>query len=125
MKRDDLAELHYIAAFGNVPLILSHGILCRFRAAKLLQQDVSDPEVQRIRAEKDVPNGLNLHRYANVYINGRNKMLSKVLTTSSNVCLLRVSCDILELPGAVIADQNAASNYVYFDSSPRGLRLIN
>ncbi|MGV3617853.1 MAG: DarT ssDNA thymidine ADP-ribosyltransferase family protein [Fimbriimonas sp.] len=125
MKRHDLAELHYIAAFENVPLILTHGILCRVRAARLLQQDVSDPQVQKIRAAKNVPNGLNLHRYANVYVNGRNKMLWKVLTTHSNVCLLRISCDILDLPGAVIADENAASNYVYFDSSPRGLRLIN
>jgi ssDNA thymidine ADP-ribosyltransferase, DarT len=39
--------------------------------------------------------------------------------------VLRVSCDVLDLPGAIVADGNASSDYTRFLSSPEGLSAIN
>jgi len=41
------------------------------------------------------------------------------------VAVLAVSTDVLDLPGVVIADQNAASKYVRFFASPGGLDYLH
>jgi hypothetical protein len=41
------------------------------------------------------------------------------------VCVLRVSAAVLDLPGVVIADGNAASQYTAFWPSPSGLKNVN
>lgn len=41
-------------------------------------------------------------------------MLHKRLAEMNDLCVLRVSTQVLELAGAVITDQNAASDYVRF-----------
>lgn len=61
---------------------------------------------------KTVPGGLRLHQYANLYFHARNPMLSA--RRHEDVCVLRIAVQVLALPGAVITDQNAASNYVRF-----------
>jgi hypothetical protein len=80
--------------------------------------------IQDLRAKKKVPGGLALHDYANLYFNGRNKMMAAKRPQHAEICVLRVSIDVLDLPGAVIADQNASSNYVMFLKSPVGLRKL-
>ena len=42
-----------------------------------------------------------------------------------DLAVLRVSTDVLDLPGAVIADRNAASNIVRFAPSPGGLSRLD
>lgn len=81
--------------------------------------------IQDRRAKKVVPGGLRLHDYANLYFNARNKMMSKKRLEHDRLCVLRVSPDVLHLPKAVIADQNASSNYVAFLSSPEGLQRLH
>lgn len=63
----------------------------------------------------------------NLYVNGRNVMLSKVLYGNSidDLCVLRVSPDVVDLPDVAIADQNAASDYVRFAHASVGLVLID
>ncbi len=70
--------------------------------------------VQEKRDVKRVPGGLALHEYANVYFHARNPMMSTRRNEAHRLCVLRVSPEILNVPGAVIADQNAASKYVPF-----------
>ena len=70
--------------------------------------------VQEKRDVKRVPGGLALHEYANVYFHARNPMMSTRRNEAHRLCVLRVSPEILNVPGAVIADQNAASKYVRF-----------
>ena len=43
----------------------------------------------------------------------------------SDMCVLRLSTEILDLPNVVITDKNASSDYVRFYDSPRGLENIN
>ena len=109
----------------NVLSVLQHGILSHNRAAKLKHDDISMREIQDVRAKKRVPGGLALHDYANLYLNGPNKMMAKKRPEHDRLCVLRVSTEALNVPEAVIADQNASSKYALFLPSPLGLQKLN
>jgi hypothetical protein len=51
-------------------------------------------------------------------------MLFKRLAEAQNLCVLRVSTQVLELEGTVISDQNAASDYVRF-LHPKQWRVLD
>lgn len=70
--------------------------------------------VQDRRDQKQVPGGLRLHHYANLYFHARNPMLYKRLNEVDSLCVLRIATGVLRLDGTVISDQNAASDYVRF-----------
>jgi hypothetical protein len=127
MKQEELSELHYITPIGNVASILQHGILSHRRAVKMEHQSVAMQEIQNRRKQVVVPGGRPLHEYANLYFNARNKMLFKVKSQEGDkdICVLRVSVDILDLPQVVIADRNASSDHVRFAGSPAGLALVD
>ncbi len=78
--------------------------------------------MQDRRDLKTVPGGLKLHQYANLYFHARNPMLS--VRRNEDVCVLRVSTQVLILNSAVITDQNAASSYVRF-YAPNQWQLLN
>ena len=125
MTYDDLDELHNINDVRNLGSILKIGILSHDRAEKLKHHSVAMPEIQRKRAGVIVPNtNRRLHSYANLYFNARNKMMSKIRGSHKKLCVIRVDKSILNHPNAVVADQNASSNYVRFASGRVGLRLI-
>jgi hypothetical protein len=107
-----VTELQCIMPIGNIPSVLVHGILSHEAAAKLQHHSVAMQPIQDKRDLKTVPGGLRLHQYANLYFHARNPMLS--VRRDENVCVLRVSTAVLNLNGAVITDQNAASKYVRF-----------
>ena len=107
-------ELHCIMPMVNIASVLEHGILSYERAAKLTHHSVAMQPVQEKRDQKHVPGGLKLHQYANLYFHARNPMLHKRLSAVDNLCVVRVSMQVLKLPGTVVTDQNAASDYVRF-----------
>lgn len=107
-------EFHCIMPMVNVPSVLEHGILSYERAAKLKHHSVAMQPVQDKRDQKQVPGGLKLHQYANLYFHARNPMLFKRKDEAPHLCVLSVSPRVLELPGTVISDQNAASDYARF-----------
>lgn len=125
MKRSELPELHYITAMVNVTSIEKHGIFCLEKANKMNHVSVAMKKVQDRRAGKVVPGGLPLHKYANLYICARNPMLYLRRNQHLDICVLRVSTDILDLPNVVISDGNAASDYAAFWPSPGGLSKID
>jgi hypothetical protein len=125
MERSQVLEFHFIASIGNISSILEHGILSHNGAARLSHVDISMQNIQDRRAAKRVPGGLALHDYANLYFNGRNKMMAAKRPLHSEICLLRVAPAVLDIPGAVIADQNASSKYVLFIQSPAGLKKLS
>lgn len=124
MRRSDLDELHYIAHIDNVPSILAQGILCYERTQALSHVSVAMLEIQERRAKRIVPGGLPLHKYANLYICARNPMLYKRLGMHLDLIVLRVSTEVLDLPGTIIADGNASSDYTAFWPSPVGLERV-
>lgn len=125
MIRSDLEELHYITPIDNLPSIISKGILCYREAQEQNPTSVASEEVQDIRSKKVVPNGLPLHQYANVYFTARNPMLYKLRHQRNKLIILGVNPDLLDLPGVVIADGNAASDYTAFWPSPNGLERVD
>jgi hypothetical protein len=119
-----VTELHSIMPMANVASVLAHGLLSYERAARLPHHSVALQPVQDRRDHKHVPGGLKLHQYANLYVHARNPMLFKRLPEANDLCVLRVSIEVLALPGVVITDQNAASDYVRF-FAPAQWRLLN
>ena len=125
MKREELEELHYISPIANILSIMQHGILSHQRAARISHASISMQEVQDRRRRKQVPGGLILHDYVNLYFCARNPMLFKRKNYHGNLCVLRVSLDVLDIPNVIIADQNASSDYVRFYPSPSVLSVLN
>lgn len=109
-----VTELHSIMPIANISSVLEHGILSHDAAKDLTHSDVSLLEVQDKRAKKEVPNGLKLHQYANLYFHARNPMMYKRQNQANELCILRISNQVINLPGVVLTDQNAASDYVRF-----------
>lgn len=107
----------------NIGSVMTHGILSYERVAKLKHHSVAMQPVQDKRNQKQVPGGLKLHQYANLYFDARNPMLYKRRNEAAELCVLRVSTQVLALDGTVISDQNAASDYVRF-LDPSQWRLL-
>ena len=127
MRRDELTELHYITPIANVPSILQLGILSHQRVARLPHKSVAMLEVQERRAQRVLPGPGKrmLHQFANLYFHARNPMMWARRFSHPNLCVLRVSTDVLDLPGVVIADRNAASSYVSFGPVASALGSID
>jgi ssDNA thymidine ADP-ribosyltransferase, DarT len=125
VRRHELEELHYITAIGNVPSILQHGILSHSRAAKLPHESVAMAEIQDRRAKVVVPGGRRLHDYANLYVCARNPMLYKRSAQHLDICVLRIDPGVLDLPGVVVTDGNASSDYVRFTAGSAGLAIVD
>lgn len=119
-----LSEFQNISLIDNIPSILKHGILSYAEAAKIPHVSVALESVQEKRDQKRVPGGLALHEYANMYFHARNPMMSRRRNEAPRLCVLRISPDILNVPGAVITDQNAASKYVLF-MTPDRIKYLN
>jgi len=125
MRREELAELHYITPIENVPSILERGILSNRQARRLKPKSIAKQEVQDLRAKVRIPSGRPLHEYVNLYICARNPMMFKRAALHEEICVLRVSAAALDLSGVVITDQNAASDYCRFMPSPNGLKFVD
>lgn len=109
MLRKDVIELHCITSIKNLPSMLQHGILSHRKAERMHHESVANADVQQRRAAKIVPGGRSLHDYANLYFNARNTMLYSLLGQHKALAILRISTDVLDLPGVIITDPNAAS----------------
>lgn len=107
-------RLHCIMPIANLALVMEHGILSYDDAAKLLHRSVAMQPVQDLREAKSVPQGLRLHRYANLYFDARNPMMFKRRQEAPAICILAVSRKVLRLDGVVVTDRNAASPYARF-----------
>jgi ssDNA thymidine ADP-ribosyltransferase, DarT len=121
-----VTEFQCIMPLENIPSVLKLGILSNERASKIPHHSVAMEEVQERRDLKQVPRGLKLHQYANLYFHARNPMMYKRKGRAEDLCVLCVSLDVLKVEGVVIADCNASSNYVRFlPPSPEYWRFLD
>lgn len=109
-----VTEFQCIMPIANISSVLVHGILSHERASKLDHASVAMEAIQEKRDKKQVPGGLKLHQYANLYFHARNPMLYKRKDQVANICVLRVSTEVRYREGVVFADSNASSDYVRF-----------
>src|SRR5438067_5304602 len=124
MERSQLTELHFITPIANLPSILQDGILSHVRAEQIGHQSVAAAEIQNRRAGKSVPGGRPLHEYANLYFHARNPMTARRRDQHADLCVVRVSTDVLDLFGVVVTSQNASSDYAAFRPAADGLASI-
>lgn len=125
MHREDIEELHYITPINNIPSILQHGILSHKRANRIEHKTVALQEIQERRKDRRLPTGKKLHDYVNLYICARNPMMYRRKDLHQNLCVLRISPEVLDIRGALVADRNASSDYAAFYPSPKGLSKVN
>src|SRR5712672_1863510 len=99
-----VTEFQCIMPMVNIASVLEHGILSHERASKLGHASVAMDAIQEKRDKKQVPGGLKLHQYANLYFHARNPMLFKRKDQTADLCVLRVSTAVCEVQGVVLAD---------------------
>lgn len=124
MKRADLKHLHYITPIENIPSILKHGILCHNLARKLKPASIAMERVQERRKNRAIPNGGNLHDYANLYINARNPMMYLRRGCHRQICVLAIDKGVLDEQGVVVSDMNAAREIALFSPPDEGLEKL-
>jgi hypothetical protein len=111
-----VTEFHCIIPLKNISSVLKHGILSFERAERLVHDSVAMAEVQDKRDAKQIPGGLKLHQYANLYFHARNPMMYKRKNEAHHLCVLRISITVCALERVVFTDRNAAGgdNWVRF-----------
>lgn len=109
-----VTEFHNIMPLENLASVLMNGIVSHEGAAALPHRSVAMQQVQNLRDAKQVPQGLRLHQYANLYFHARNPMMYVRRGEAGSLCVLRVSINVLQLAGVVLADRNASSGYARF-----------
>lgn len=125
MLRDRVAELHFITPIKNLPSVMQLGILSHNRAKAVPHISIAEPSVQDNRRKVTLPNGVRLHDYANLYFDARNPMMSARRDERLEIVVLRVHHSVLDLPGAVVTDGNAATGGTRFYPSPQGLAVLD
>jgi ssDNA thymidine ADP-ribosyltransferase, DarT len=60
-----------------------------------------------------------------LYFDAHNAMLSRVRQHNSTICVLRIDAAVLDLPGVIVTDRNAASGWVSFLPAGEGLEAID
>ncbi len=119
VTHNKIKEVYYTAPVDNIESILKIGILSHNRAyqLKLLKPelDISNPEVQDLRRKKTIRSPYNqdtrpLHDYVNLYPQPFNAMMVAVRLAKPDLdlCVLRISSDILDISGTLITNMNAA-----------------
>jgi hypothetical protein len=117
LRRDEIDGLYNSFHRDNLASIMQHGIVSHQLAERIAHRDIADQGVQETRAGKIVPPDRRpLHSYANLYINPRNIVVYRFIKdtidaggSSDDICIVRVSLAVLDIPGVVVTDRNAAS----------------
>ncbi len=114
METTDFRDLHFITHLENLKSILDKGILSHDDAANVPHESIAMEEVQATRSSVKLPDGSRLHAYANVYLNARNVMMYVRKDAHQQIGVLSVSKQILDFPGVILTDCNAASGFAKF-----------
>lgn len=122
-KKSGHNGFHNIMPISNIPSVIAHGILSNEQAAQFQHSSVAMNEVQLKREKVKIPNGLELHQYANLYFDARNPMMYK--RQDEEICVLKISDSILNIPDVILSDQNAASQYARFYEPSIGIEKLN
>lgn len=118
VTRNKIKEVYYTTHVNNLQSILEIGVQSRNRATRLNllhhENDISNPEVQALR-EKSIRSPHDnrthpLHDYVNFYPQPFNAMMATVIRSQPNInlCVLRINNSILDIPGTLITNMNAA-----------------
>ena len=116
--------LYSIMPITNILSVMERGILSHNRASSLSHESIALQDVQRRRDGK-VINARKLHDYANLYFDYHNPMLSRVRSQNEDICVLSVNPEVLNLPGVVVTDRNAARMGAQFISPEEMTEILD
>lgn len=121
--------LYNINDLNNILSIFKYGLLSKnnLRRRNIKSVDLSNPEVQSLRARKLVVGRFVLHDYANLYFDARNPMMYNVTKHSSidDLCVICIDKRVLDLKNTVVTDRNAATELALFETPDKGLKFID
>ena len=121
--------LYNINSLNNLKSILEHGILSKNELIRrnISYQDLSNHSVQDKRDCKYVLNRRTLHDYANLYFDARNPMLFNLVSNKNinELCVLCVDKRVLDIPGTVVTDMNAAALLAVFENPEKALERLD
>jgi hypothetical protein len=127
LTRQDIHELFYVTPQENMPSILRWGLLAHNEVKRRrIAHNVWHMEaVQRRRDVIVVPvSKRRLHDYVNLYFNCRNAALYARKDQFETLCILGIDSSICDLPGVIVAPQNAASHDAVFLPFQTGITHI-
>lgn len=134
-KKERQPYLYNILSIKNVASVMRNGLLCFYKAQSIQHHSIAMASVQKrresvlIRLENfqgiSVPEPRPLHSYANLYFTYWNPMMYKRKAEAETLCILRLKADVLDIPGCVISDRNAAARYAHFYSPKEGIDAID
>ena len=108
-------SLLYLVHIRNLRSIFRYGILSRMRVMQLVAnfEDISYGSVQRLRSRISIKHGDDsrpLHSYVNLFFAAKPPMLAVFHNRArqDDLVYLEISPTVLDLPGTLIADGNAA-----------------
>lgn len=114
-----------IMPIANIPSVLEHGVVCFNMMQQIKHSSIAMNEVQARRALVEIPNGLSLHQYANLYFSYRNPMLYARQAIVEDLCVLALRSTVLDIDGCVVSDRNAAVGLARFYEPTEGLERLN
>ena len=117
--------VYNITPIENIPSILEHGLMSYDKMKALVHRSIALNTVQERREKVILPNGTRLHSYANMYFSYWNPMLCKRKDISASLCILAFNATVLDIPGCVLTDRNAATSLVRFYTPLVGLRELD
>lgn len=117
--------LYNIQAIDNIPSIMQRGLLSNEKASRIKHKSIAMQEIQERREAVMIPNGMPLHRYANLYFDPKNPMLYKRKNENDSICILKFDRSILDFEGVIVSDRNASSGYASFYPPEIGLSEID
>lgn len=124
MTQPQIKNLYYITHINNIPSILENGILCH---QQLLDSQVEftpiyDENIVNHRQQRSISNNNTLWNYANLYFQPRNPMMYRVVKEGyiKDIAIISIKPQVLEEPGVIITDGNAAHNQTQFYSLSDG-----
>ena len=116
--------LYNIMPINNTSSVIEHGILCFELANRFNHTSIALNSVQERRAAVDVPGGLNLHQYANLYFDARNPMMYLRRKDAEQLCVFAITRNVLDIDGCIVTDRNASTEIVRFSSPTVGIETI-
>lgn len=117
LQRHGIDYLYHMTYIANLASIIENGLLSHNEAYRqgLIEADISDPNVQDIRAGTVDPfYSRLLHEYVPLYFSPRNPMLSKRREIQEDIVILGLDPLLLSEPNIVFTDGNAAASGTNF-----------
>lgn len=117
--------VYSIMPIANIPSVLQYGIVCFDQVQRMQHSSIAMDEVQARRSNVEIPNGLPLHQYANLYFSFHNPMLYKRKDIAGELCILAFSSAVMDIEGCILTDRNAATSLVRFFSPLEGVEKLD